>query len=128
MKYFGLIIGDALVLALTTLIGFASHAEFTASFLPRMAATLFPLLLGWFLLAPSIGLYRDAVTSAPSLFWRPAFVMLFAGSLAAILRGLVLGAPVMPNFAIVLGGMAAVGLTLWRLLWALLRRRAISQR
>ncbi len=115
MKRSHLVIGDSIVLALVTLIGFASHGEFTASFVPRMAAAFLPLALGWFLLAPWLGLFQDAVTGASSQLWRPSFVMLFAGSLAAILRGILLNASVIPSFAIVLGATAAVGLTLWRI-------------
>ncbi len=126
MKRSALILGDLVALAIVTLIGFASHAEFTLSFIPRMAAAFVPLCIGWFLLAPWLGQYQEAVTESASQLWRPAFVMLFAASLAAILRGLLLNAPVIPTFAIVLGGTAAAGLTIWRLLWMILQRRMVS--
>ena len=80
------------------------------------------------LLAPWLGLFQDAVTSAASQLWRPSFVMIFAGSLAAILRGILLNVPVIPTFAIVLGATAAVGLTLWRTVCLLLDRRDVRQR
>ncbi len=123
MKNSGLIIGDVLVLALVTFIGFASHAELTLAFLPRMAAAFFPLIIAWFLLAPWFGLFQDGIAKNMRELWRPAFVMLFAGPLATILRGLVLNAPIIPIFAVILSVTAAVGLTLWRLVCILLKHR-----
>ena len=126
MKHYGLISGDIFVLALVTVIGFASHGDLTTSFMLRMAAVFVPLAIGWLLLAPPMGLFQEAITKSASQLWRPAFVMVFAGSLAAILRGILLKAAVSPTFAIVLSGTAAVGLTLWRLLWTLLKRQGTS--
>jgi hypothetical protein len=126
MKSLVLILGDVIAIALVTVIGFASHGEFSAQFLPRMAASFVPLCIGWFLLAPQLGLFQHSVTRTVLQLWRPAFVMLFAGPLAALLRGIVLGAPVIPSFAIVLSLTAAVGLTLWRLLWVLVVPRAVT--
>ncbi len=122
MKHSALITGDILALLLVTLLGFATHGELAASFLPRMAASLIPLYIGWFLLAPSLGLFDDAPIRLASELWRPAFVMLFAGPLAALLRGIALAAPVIPSFATVLTLTSAVALTLWRVLYWLLNR------
>jgi hypothetical protein len=91
-----------------------------------MAAAFVPLCIGWFLLAPQLGLFQDLTTLTISQLWRPAFVMLFAGPLAALLRGIALGAPVIPSFAIVLSATAAAGLTLWRFLWLLIRHRGAT--
>lgn len=122
MKHTALILGDALALLLVTLIGFASHGEFAVSFLPRMAASFIPLCIGWFLLAPSLGLFDNALTRRASGLWRPAFVMLFAGPFAALLRGIALAAPVIPSFAVVLTLIGALALTIWRgLYWLRVR-------
>ena len=102
MQVWVLAAGDIGTLALVTLIGFGSHGELSGGFLPRMAAVLAPLCLGWFLLAPWLGLFDRGRELQASDLWRPAFVMLFAGPLAAVLRGIALGAPVMPSFALVL--------------------------
>jgi hypothetical protein len=126
MKSLVLVLGDMIALALVTAIGFASHGEFSAQFFPRMAASFLPLCIGWFLLAPQLGLFQYSVTRTISQLWRPVFVMAFAGPLAALLRGIVLGTPVIPSFAIVLTLTAAVGLTAWRLLWLLLAPRAVT--
>ena len=53
MKKYILVLGDILAILTVTIIGFASHGEGGVSFLPRMAAAFFPLLIGWFLLAPA---------------------------------------------------------------------------
>lgn len=121
MKHKALIVGDVITLALVTLIGFASHGEFNLSFVPHMAAALVPLWIGWFLLAPLLGLFDEAQTV--SGLWRPFFVMLFAGPFAALLRSILLGSSVIPSFAIVLTLTSAAGLVIWRLLWLVVGRR-----
>lgn len=109
-----LILGDLLAIALVTLIGFATHGEAELSFLPRMAATYFPLSISWFLLAPGLGLFQPQIASDPKQLWRPALTGLFAAPLAATLRGLLLNAPIIPIFALVLGFACALGMFLWR--------------
>jgi hypothetical protein len=106
-----------------TIIGFATHGETAISFLPRMAALFFPFAFAWFLLAPALGLFRIEVTSTPKQLWRPALAMIFAAPLAAILRGFLLNAPVLPIFAAVLAGTSALGMVIWRLIWYSLTRR-----
>src|SRR5215210_5848512 len=94
-----LIPGDILAIALVTFIGFATHGEADVSFVPRMAAFFFPLAISWFLLAPALGLFRREITSDWKQLWRPALAALFAGPLAAVLRGFLLNAPIIPIFA-----------------------------
>jgi hypothetical protein len=48
--------------------------------------------------------------------------MLFAGPLAVVLRGLILNAPIIPIFAVVLSATSALGLVIWRTLYFLLKR------
>lgn len=119
-----LILGDLLAIALVTFIGFATHGEADLSFLPRMAALYIPLSVSWFLLAPSLGLFRRETISNPRHLWRPALTMVFAASLAAVLRGFILNAPVIPIFAAVLAGTSALGMVLWRGLYFLWNRKA----
>ena len=106
--------GDALAIGLVTLIGFATHGEAALSFLPRFAAIYFPLSISWFLLAPALGLFQQKTIADPKQLWRPALTALFAAPLAAVLRGLILNAPIIPVFALVLGGTTALGMVLWR--------------
>ena len=125
MKSTVLAAGDAIALLLVTLIGFASHGEFALAFLGRMAASFIPLCIGWYLLAPVLGLFDDAASRSASELWRPAFVMLFAGPMAALLRSIALSSDVVPPFAVVLTLTSAFAISIWRaiaLWWG--RRRA----
>ncbi len=118
-----LIVGDILAILITTFIGFATHGEANVSFLPRMAAAFFPLVFGWFLLSPLLGLYQPENTSDPKQLWRPALVMIFAAPLAAVGRGLLLNAAIIPIFAVVLGVTSALGMLLWRGLFLFFSRK-----
>jgi hypothetical protein len=119
-----LILGDILAIAILTLIGFATHDEASLSFLPRMAAFFFPLCISWFLLAPALRLFEREVVSNPKQLWRPALAGFFAGPLAAVLRGFILDAPIIPIFAAVLAVMSALGMIVWRALYFFLSRRS----
>ena len=115
--------GDLLAIAALTLIGFATHGETGLSFLPRMAAIYFPLTISWFLLAPWLGLFQQEIVSNPKHLWRPALAILFAAPLAAVLRGFILNAPIIPIFVIVLGTTSALGMVVWRGIYLLLSRK-----
>jgi len=118
-----LIAGDVLAIAIVTVIGFATHGESGLSFLPRMLAAFIPLTLAWFLLSPWFGLFQQEITSDPKQLWRPVVAMLFVGPFAVILRGLILNAPVIPIFAIVLSATSGFGMFVWRVLaWGILKR------
>jgi len=123
-----LILGDFLVIALITIIGFATHGEADISFLPRMAAAFFPLVIAWFLLAPWLGLFQDEIIHNARQLWRPALTALFAAPLAAVLRGLILNAPIIPIFAVVLASIAALGMIIWRGLYFLLKLKVSKGR
>jgi hypothetical protein len=109
-----LVLGDILTITLVTYIGFATHGESGLSFLPRMAASFFPLVVAWFLLAPWFGLFQDEVIRTAHQLWRPVLAALFAAPLAAVLRGLILNAPIIPIFAVILGATTALGMVIWR--------------
>lgn len=118
------IVGDILAILVVTLIGFATHGEMEATLLPRMAAMFFPLVVSWFLLSPFLGLFQHDVTSNPKQLWRPALAMIFAAPLAAVLRGFILNAPIIPIFAVVLAATSAFGMFVWRGLYLFLHRKA----
>jgi Protein of unknown function (DUF3054) len=118
-----LILGDIITLLIVTLIGFATHGETSISFFPRMLTTFIPLIIAWFLLAPWFGLFNSEINSNPKQFWRPALTMLFAGPLAVLLRGLILNAPIIPIFAVVLSATSALGMIIWRMLYWLLNQK-----
>lgn len=123
-----LVLGDVLAIGLVTIIGFASHGEAGLSFLPRMAAAFFPLVVAWFLLAPWFGLFQDNVIHNARQLWRPALTALFAAPLAAVLRGFILNAPIIPIFAVVLGATTALGMIIWRGLYFLLKQNPFKER
>ena len=123
-----LIFGDLLAVAIVTLLGFASHGEAGVAFLPRMAVTFFPLTISWFLLAPWFGLFQVEIVHNARQLWRPALTALFAAPLAAVLRGFILNAPVIPIFAGVLGITTAFGMVIWRGLYFLLKQNSMKER
>ena len=118
-----LIFGDILTLAIITLIGFATHGEADVSFLPRMSAAFFPLVVAWFLLAPGFGLFRDEITRDARQLWRPALTAIFTAPFAAVLRGFILHAPIIPIFVVVLSATTALGMILWRGIYYFLKRK-----
>jgi len=115
--------GDILAIAFVTIIGFATHGETGLSFLPLMLAAFVPLTLAWFLLAPWFGLFRSEITSSPNQLWRPVVAMFFVGPFAVVLRGLILNAPIIPIFAVVLSATSAFGMLIWRGIYYFISRR-----
>jgi hypothetical protein len=118
-----LILGDLLVLFLVTLTGFATHGEINA--FPRMLMTFLPLCLGWGLAAGLLGLYRVEQARDLRSLWRPAAAALLGVPLATWLRGAWLNSVVIPIFVLVMVGMVAIFMTIWRGGWAFLRRRRV---
>ncbi len=119
-----LIIGDILSIAILTVIGFATHGEVGTSFILRMGTTFFPLSLAWFLSAPWFELFDEQVTSNPKMLWRILFAMLLAAPLAVILRAVSLHSAASPLFVLILGGMNALGMLVWRGSYLFIARRA----
>lgn len=133
MKKSTLIFGDVLAILIVTFIGFASHGELGAgspspyTVLPRMAAIFFPLVITWFILAPFFGLFQPEITTNRYQLWRPALAMVFAGSMAVIVRGLLLNAPIIPIFAVVLSTTSAVAILIWRGIFLFMNRSGGSR-
>lgn len=123
MKRSILISGDIIAILLVTVIGFATHGELGTSFIVRMAVAFFPVTIAWFLLAPFLGLFQTGITSDLKQLWRPVLAMFFAGPFAVVLRGLLLNAPILPIFAVVLASTSAFGMLVWRGLYLLWKRR-----
>lgn len=115
--------GDVVTLLLVTVIGFASHGELSTAG-TRMLTTFFPLLAGWAAAAPVAGAYDTQRARNPRQALRPFGAMFLGAQLAAILRSIWLHTDVKPSFALVLGGVSAAGILIWRLLYALMARRA----
>ena len=118
-----LIIGDVIVLALLTVIGFATHGETGTSFLPRMAAAFIPVAFGWFVLAPQLGLFNEEIITAPKNLLRILLAFLFVAPLAVMLRAAWLNTAGIPVFALALGSSNAIGMVVWRWLYIFIARR-----
>jgi hypothetical protein len=113
---FALIAGDILTLAIVTVIGFASHGTAgTAG--ARMLTTFIPLTVAWFLIAPHLLVYRKEKVYDIRQLWRPFWAIILAAPMAAWLRGLILGSPILPLFVIILGGTSAIAVLLWRVIF-----------
>jgi len=106
--------GDVAAIAVITLVGFASHGALEMSFAGRMFTTFLPLLAGWFLIAPWLGLFDLQLVSNPRQLWRPVLAMLLASPLTAVLRAAMLNTVALPLFVLILGGSAALGMLVWR--------------
>jgi hypothetical protein len=113
LQQFVLIAGDIITLAIVTLIGFASHgtADTAGS---RMLTTFIPLVVAWFLVAPFMQVYDTQNILDGRQLWRPLWAMILASPMAAWLRGLMLNSPILPVFVIILGGVSAVAILVWR--------------
>ena len=111
--------GDVVTIAVLTLIGFASHDELAVSYIPRMGVTFIPVLIAWFGIAFWLGLLNDDFSSKPRPYWRMTFAALYASTMAAFLRSLILGSgEISVGFLFGLGGASVVGMNIWRWLYA----------
>jgi hypothetical protein len=117
-----LIAGDIITLAIVTIVGFASHgtADTAGS---RMLTTFIPLVAAWLLIAPYLKVYDRNIVLEGSQLWRPLWAMVLATPMAAWLRGLMLSSPILPVFVVILGGVSAVAILIWRGLYWLVATR-----
>ncbi|MBL8091725.1 MAG: DUF3054 domain-containing protein [Anaerolineales bacterium] len=116
-----LMLGDAIAIAILTYIGFTFHNQTEIS--SRMATTFFPMLLGWFLLAPWFGLFDENIISNQKLLLRVPLAMLFVAPLASILRSASLESAALPIFTFILGFTNAIGMLAWRWIYYKLSNR-----
>jgi hypothetical protein len=112
--------GDAVVVFVVTLVGFLSHDESPLALVNRFLASWVPFTLAWILAAYPVGLYQDERSSLDRLI----IAALLAAPLGAILRGLWLGTVVQTTFVLVMAGVLALGMILWRWAWPRLRDRS----
>jgi hypothetical protein len=117
-----LVIGDVVILALTTGFGFANHGTLGSAGL-RILATWVPLVVAWFLISPLMGVFDEARVRDPRQLWRPLWAMVLAAPMASFLRGVWLNQPILPLFVVVIGGFCALALVGWRVLYLLYRMR-----
>jgi hypothetical protein len=111
-----LILGDIITLALVTAFGFASHGTLGSAGM-RMLSTFIPILIAWVLLAIPHNAFKLEIANQFRELWRPFWAMVLAAPLAAFLRGLWLGTPILPVFVLVLGGVSALAILIWRAIY-----------
>ncbi len=112
-----LLIGDLVVLALLTLLGFATHQQVGAWY--RMAVVFTSVGFAWLWTAPWLGLFREDLTRRPGqIWWRTAWAWTLAGPLGLVLRAIWLDAPLIPLFAMIFVGLNGLGFVLWRTAYA----------
>lgn len=118
-----LILGDVLAILAVSIVGYLTHYAGKEPFSLRWLSTFLPFCLGWFLLAPWFGLFSPGTADQPArAWWRAALAAWLIAPFAAWLRGLWLNAAIVPVFVTVLGPSAALGLALWRWVFARLAR------
>jgi hypothetical protein len=117
-----LICGDVVVFALVTIFGFSTHKTLGAAG-GRMLATFLPLVAGWGLIAPFLGVYDLQRAANWRHLWRPFWAMVLAGPMVGWLRGVWLGQVILPIFVVVLGGISALSILVWRTVFWLVTTR-----
>jgi hypothetical protein len=117
-----LICGDVVVFGLVTIYGFSTHRTLDTAG-AHMLTTFLPLVLGWGLVAPFLGVYDPVQAANWRQLWRPFWAMVLAGPMVAWLRGVWLGQVILPFFVLVLGGISALAILAWRIAYWLLASR-----
>jgi Protein of unknown function (DUF3054) len=125
LRIISLVVGDALVFLIFSVIGRLSHGERVdpAAF-PQVVATAAPFAIGWFIVAPYVGAYRRDVTTQPrQMALRTAFAWLLSLPVGLTLRGIFVDHDVPPlSFAIVTFVFVMLVLQLWRCPYALMQK------
>jgi hypothetical protein len=115
--------GDTVVYVITTCLGFLSHGTLSANAWDRMLATFVPFLAAWLALAPWMGVYQREGFATVAGLGRAVLAVVFSAPMGGMLRGLWLDSPILPLFVLVMAGVAAGLMLLWRGFVFLLLRR-----
>mgnify|MGYP005833819679 CR=1 FL=1 len=113
-----LIIGDIIVLGLTTLAGFAFHATMGDS-RERLLITFATTLASWLFAGIPLGVYYAEYRESHRHLWRPLWASILAAPLATFLRGMLLERPILPIFVATFGGINALAILVWRAVYLL---------
>jgi hypothetical protein len=110
-------VGDLAVIAIITLVGFASHGEILAAGW-RMLTTFLPLTAAWLVVGLPAGLFDVTLAKRADQLWRSAWGMVVAAPLAVLLRSLFLELrPIMPVFGFVIMGVSVIAILIWRIVF-----------
>ncbi len=113
-------IGDAIVLAAITAVGFATHGTLDET--TRVAVTTIGVLAAWAIVSPWFGAFSTAVLTRPLSVWRVALAWAIAAPVAGFLRGWILSLVVSPTFILVMIAVNGSALVVWRGVYAFLNR------
>ena len=107
-------LGDALVFIAVTLLGFRSHQVLGSAGILRILATLLPFYASWIIFKRWANLDPRGEQDARIWILKAGITATLAAPFGATLRGLWLGSPVLTSFVIVMAGVSALGIMLWR--------------
>jgi hypothetical protein len=108
----GAVIGDAGVLLVLTLIGFATHSS--ADAIPRLLATWVAATAAWAWVSPWFGVFGDGVLTNPVHVWRVAWAWSATAPLAVFLRSVALDRDVAWVFVTVVLVFNGLAMVAWR--------------
>ena len=113
-----LLIDDAVAILIVTMLGLRFH-QIDAVLWERLPFTFFPYFLTWLLAAAALKLYQPQTAGQWTQLWRVPLAAGIAALPAAALRALWLGTPLVPLFALIMGGAIALGLLVSRSFYVL---------
>jgi hypothetical protein len=122
-----LIAGDLVTFALVTAAGFATHRELGTAPLVRILAVFLPLLAGWLAILPFSRLYDLEIAYDARQLWRPFWAMVVCMPFAMWLRSAWLNTTVIPVFVLVMAGISALAILVWRAVFVWLGRNRTGQ-
>ena len=112
-----LALGDALVFVIFAAIGMRNHKESLT--IPSVLVTAAPFAIGWFLVSPFIGAFRNRITARPGkMSLRTLLAWLAAWPVGLLLRGITRNEIPPLSFAIVALITNTIFLQLWRVPFA----------
>ena len=117
-----LVVGDILVFMIFAMIGRGSHGEASGlGALPQIFLTALPFMLGWFIVAPFLGVYRRNLMNDPrKMAGRTALGWLLSWPVAMLLRGVFVDHAIPPaTFAVITLITNLILLEVWRWPYAL---------
>lgn len=109
-----LVLGDAGMYLIVTVVGFGTHDSLAWDSLLRMLTTFIPFSFGWFLVAPWMGIFQPETVQKSTHLPRVLLAAFLAAPIGAFLRGLWLNAPILPVFVLVMAAVSMLGMVLWR--------------
>ena len=113
-----LVIGDSIVLGFTTLAGFSFHATLGEA-RERLLITFATALASWLFAGIPLGVYYTNYIQSYRHLWRPLWASILAAPLATFLRGVLLERPILPIFVVAFGGINALAILVWRVVYLL---------